>query len=81
MPTLNNSQSNAQNLTASSDADSLNAATINSSAIDKVDDIASSAPLTIEHLIEAQVAFMQQWLRSHAKPLTLEAWQWLGAQP
>ena len=37
--------------------------------------------LTIDSLIEAQVAFMQQWLRTQAEPLSIEAWQWFAAQP
>ena len=35
--------------------------------------------LTIDGLIEAQVAFMQQWLRTQAEPLSMEAWQWFAA--
>ena len=37
--------------------------------------------LTIDGLIDAQVTFMQHWLRKQAEPLSIEAWQWLGAQP
>ena len=37
--------------------------------------------LTINSLIDAQVTFMQQWLRKQAEPLSMEAWQWFGAQP
>ncbi|AAZ19678.1 hypothetical protein Psyc_1830 [Psychrobacter arcticus 273-4] len=37
--------------------------------------------LTIDSLIEAQVTFVQHWLRKQAEPLSMEAWQWLGAQP
>ena len=37
--------------------------------------------LTVDSLIDAQVTFMQQWLRKQAEPLSIEAWQWLGAQP
>ena len=37
--------------------------------------------LTIDSLIEAQLTFMQHWLRKQAEPLSMEAWQWLGAQP
>ncbi|HSP85035.1 MAG TPA: hypothetical protein VLN09_04715 [Psychrobacter sp.] len=37
--------------------------------------------LTIDGLIDAQVTFMQHWLRKQAEPLSMEAWQWLGAQP
>ena len=37
--------------------------------------------LTVDGLIDAQVTFMQQWLRKQAEPLNIEAWQWLGAQP
>ncbi|WP_299186898.1 hypothetical protein [uncultured Psychrobacter sp.] len=44
-------------------------------------DNVSDTSLTIERLIEAQVAFTQQWLQQQAEPLALEAWQWLGAQP
>lgn len=46
--------------------------------------VADSVPLTdltVNGLVEAQVSFMQQWLRSQAKPLVMDAWQWLGAQP
>ncbi len=41
----------------------------------------SAASLTMDSLIDAQVAFMQQWLQQQAEPIALEAWQWLGAQP
>lgn len=41
----------------------------------------TAASLTADGLIEAQVTFMQQWLRQQAQPLADEAWQWLGAQP
>ena len=37
--------------------------------------------LRVDSLIDAQVTFMQQWLRKQAEPLSIEAWQWLGAQP
>ena len=37
--------------------------------------------LTIDSLIEAQVDFMQQWLRKQAESLSMEAWQWFGQQP
>ena len=37
--------------------------------------------LTVDSLIDAQVTFMQHWLRKQAEPLSIEAWQWLGAQP
>ncbi len=37
--------------------------------------------LTIDRLIDAQVAFMQEWLRKQAEPLSVEAWQWFGEQP
>ena len=37
--------------------------------------------LTINSLIDAQVTFMQQWLRKQAEPLSMEAWQWFSAQP
>ncbi len=37
--------------------------------------------LTIDSLVDAQVAFMQQWLRTQAEPLSIEAWQWFAAQP
>ena len=37
--------------------------------------------LTLNSLIEAQVAFMQQWLRSQAEPLSMQAWQWFSEQP
>lgn len=36
--------------------------------------------LTIDGLIDAQVAFMQQWLCKQAEPLSMEAWQWFGGQ-
>lgn len=41
----------------------------------------NQASITIDRLIDAQVAFVQQWLRDQAQPLTIEAWQWLGEQP
>src|SRR5690606_42028648 len=37
--------------------------------------------LTLDSLIEAQVAFMQQWLCTQAQPLSMQAWQWFGEQP
>ncbi|ERL56001.1 hypothetical protein [Psychrobacter aquaticus] len=37
--------------------------------------------LTIDSLIDAQVDFMQQWLRKQSEPLAIEAWQWFGEQP
>ena len=37
--------------------------------------------LNLNSLIEAQVAFMQQWLRSQAEPLSMQAWQWFSEQP
>ena len=37
--------------------------------------------LNTDHLIEVQVAFMQQWLHQQAQPLALQAWQWFGEQP
>ena len=37
--------------------------------------------LTINRLIDAQVAFMQQWLHNHAEALTMDAWHWFSAQP
>lgn len=42
---------------------------------------ATSTNLTLDSLIEAQVAFMQQWLRTQAQPLSMQAWQWFGEQP
>lgn len=36
---------------------------------------------SIDSLIDAQVDFMQQWLRKQAEPFSIEAWQWFGAQP
>ena len=36
--------------------------------------------LTVDSLIDAQVTFMQHWLRKQAEPLSIEAWQWLGTQ-
>ena len=42
---------------------------------------ATSTNLTLDSLIEAQVAFMQQWLHAQAQPLTTQAWQWFGEQP
>lgn len=41
----------------------------------------ASTSLTIDRLIDAQVAFMQEWLRKQAEPLSMEAWQWFGEQP
>ncbi len=41
----------------------------------------ASATITIDSLVNAQVAFIQQWLGEQAQPLTIEAWQWLGEQP
>lgn len=41
----------------------------------------TTATLTLDHLIDAQVGFTQQWLHQQAEPLALEAWQWLSAQP
>ena len=35
----------------------------------------------LDGLIEAQVSFMQHWLREQAQSLTVQAWQWLGEQP
>ena len=49
--------------------------------LDKSQESLSKTSLTIDNLIDAQVDFMQQWLRSQAQPLSLEAWQWFGAQP
>ena len=37
--------------------------------------------LTVDTLIDAQIIFMQNWLRTQAEPLIMDAWQWLGAQP
>ncbi|WP_413519376.1 hypothetical protein [Psychrobacter glacincola] len=37
--------------------------------------------LTINSLIDAQVTFMQQWLRKQAEPLSFEAWHWFADQP
>ncbi|WP_201616266.1 hypothetical protein [Psychrobacter urativorans] len=46
------------------------------------DTVDNKAPAsTVDSLIEAQVAFMQQWLRQQAQPLAMDAWQWLGEQP
>ncbi|MDN3398195.1 hypothetical protein QL919_05585 [Psychrobacter sp. APC 3426] len=42
---------------------------------------ASGKRFTVDSLVNAQVTFMQQWLRSQAGSLSIEAWQWLGAQP
>lgn len=39
-----------------------------------------NAPSTTDGLIDAQVVFIQQWLRQQAEPLANEAWQWLGEQ-
>jgi len=41
----------------------------------------NTSTLTIDSLIDAQVDFMQQWLRQQAEPLSMEAWQWFGEQP
>lgn len=43
---------------------------------------ATPAPITcVADLIEAQIAFTQQWLSKQAEPLAHEAWQWFGQQP
>ena len=68
--------------------------TCTTSAVDNSESTKNSAPkgnsvangtpltdLTINGLVEAQVSFMQQWLRSQAEPLVMDAWQWLSAQP
>lgn len=49
--------------------------------LDKSQESLSETSLTIDSLIDAQVDFMQQWLRNQAQPLSVEAWQWFGAQP
>lgn len=36
--------------------------------------------LTVDTLVEAQIAFIQQWLRNQTEPLVMDAWQWLGTQ-
>lgn len=41
----------------------------------------SIAIASIDDLIDAQVAFMTDWLRKQALPLATDAWQWLGTQP
>lgn len=41
----------------------------------------ATSTLTINSLVDAQVNFMQQWLRQQAEPLSMEAWQWFGEQP
>ncbi len=58
---------------------------LHSTTSSQISDSAASAPLsaavlTTHGLIDAQVAFMQQWLRQQAEPLANEAWQWLGEQ-
>ncbi len=39
------------------------------------------ATLTVDNLVDAQVTFIQQWLRTRAEPLAMEAWHWFGMQP
>lgn len=41
----------------------------------------AAAISSIAHLIEAQTAFIKLWLHQHAKPLSLQMWHWLAAQP
>lgn len=57
---------------------------VSKKSAEKNKSVADGAPLidvTINGLVEAQVSFMQQWLRSQAAPLVMDAWQWLGTQP
>ena len=49
--------------------------------LNKSQESLSKTSLTIDSLIDAGVDFMQQWLRSQAQPLSLEAWQWFGRSP
>ena len=66
--------------TASADIDS----EVSKNTAGKNKSVAGSAPLTdltVNGLVEAQVSFIQQWLRNQAEPLIMDAWQWLGAQP
>ncbi len=41
----------------------------------------SATNVSVDYLIEAQITFMQQWLRQQSEPLVIEAWHWLGEQP
>lgn len=41
----------------------------------------AGAPLSLDSIIEAQVGFMQQWLRAQADTLSVQACQWFGEQP
>ncbi|MEN6669382.1 hypothetical protein AAJP47_03300 [Psychrobacter sp. B38] len=67
----------SQNQTPQADTTHTNASQSNASQKDTTE----SSALTIESLIDAQVAFMQQWLYKQSEPLSREAWQWFGEQP
>ncbi|WP_327192393.1 hypothetical protein [Psychrobacter sp. PL15] len=60
--------------------DAQSSASGSDSAITDLSATSSDAALTTDGLIEAQLMFMQHWLRQHAEPLANEAWQWLGEQ-
>lgn len=50
----------------------------------KQENNSATAPLpelTVNGLIDAQITFIQNWLRSQTEPLIKDAWQWLGTQP
>ena len=64
-----------QHLTPNTDDSSLS----NANALNETS--ASKDRLTINGLIDAQVDFIQQWLRQQAEPLSMDAWHWFGAQP
>lgn len=79
MQTPKNSQNPA------TDADrTINHSAADSSVLDKALDSTvalTSATLSTARLVDAHLLFIQQWLRTQAEPLALEAWQWLSAQP
>ncbi|MBP2280034.1 hypothetical protein H4W00_000847 [Psychrobacter sp. PL19] len=60
--------------------DAQSSASGSDSAITDLSATSSGAALTTDGLIEAQLMFMQHWLRQQAEPLANEAWQWLGEQ-
>lgn len=55
---------------------------MNSKPTQNPKDNANDAAMTgaIENLIDAQVIFIQQWLREQAQSLTMQAWQWFAEQ-
>lgn len=55
--------------------------TISDSLANQTSAIPANPITSIEHLIEAQISFTQQWLQQQSEPLAIEAWQWLGEQP